>query len=49
MLILDVNTNVNWYLQMLFPGLWLTEVNAETYKVPDVPDTGKVITPSSQF
>lgn len=36
------NTNVNWYLQMFFPGLWLTEVNAETYKVPDVPDTGKV-------
>ncbi|KAM7484581.1 hypothetical protein LguiA_000590 [Lonicera macranthoides] len=28
-------------LDMLFPGLWLTEVNAETYKVPDVPDTGK--------
>ncbi|KAK6931523.1 Protein of unknown function DUF1639 [Dillenia turbinata] len=29
-------------LDTLFPGLWLSEVNADSYKVPDVPETGKV-------
>ncbi|KAL8157484.1 uncharacterized protein LOC141674106 [Apium graveolens] len=35
--------NVQKQLDMLFPGLWLTEVNADMYKVPDLPETGKVI------
>ncbi|CAN1244462.1 hypothetical protein LINPERPRIM_LOCUS6097 [Linum perenne] len=34
-------------LDSLFPGLWLGEVTAEWYKVPENPDTGKVITNSS--
>lgn len=30
-------------LQSLFPGLWLSEVTVDTYKVPDLPDNGKVM------
>lgn len=30
-------------LQTLFPGLWLTEVTVDTYKVPELPESGKVI------
>ncbi|KAK1386957.1 hypothetical protein POM88_015135 [Heracleum sosnowskyi] len=33
--------NVQKQLDMLFPGLWLTEVNADLYKVPDLAETGK--------
>lgn len=32
--------NVQKQLDMLFPGLWLTEINAEFYKVLDAPETG---------
>ncbi|KAK9277754.1 hypothetical protein L1049_007301 [Liquidambar formosana] len=28
-------------LDSLFPGLWLTEVTADIYKVPELPDSGK--------
>lgn len=28
--------------QTLFPGLWLTEVTVDSYKVPDLADNGKV-------
>ncbi|KAJ7954118.1 DUF1639 family protein [Quillaja saponaria] len=28
-------------LDSLFPGLWLTEVNADLYKVPEIPENGK--------
>ncbi|CAL5399681.1 unnamed protein product [Camellia sinensis] len=28
-------------LDCLFPGLWLTEITADIYKVPEVPETGK--------
>lgn len=35
--------NVQKQLDMLFPGLWLTEVNADLYKVPDVVETGKAV------
>lgn len=27
-------------LDTLFPGLWMTEITADIYKVPDVPETG---------
>ncbi|KAJ4826699.1 hypothetical protein Tsubulata_023386 [Turnera subulata] len=27
--------------RMLFPGMWLTEVTADMYTTPEVPDTGK--------
>ncbi|CAL5421591.1 unnamed protein product [Camellia sinensis] len=30
-------------LDTLFPGLWMTEITADIYKVPDVPETGNVI------
>jgi len=32
-----------WFnlLQTLFPGSWLAEVSAESYKVADVPEWGK--------
>ncbi|KAM7464322.1 hypothetical protein LguiA_032443 [Lonicera macranthoides] len=33
--------NVQKELDMLFPGLWLTEINADFYKVPDGPETAK--------
>ncbi|KAF2322584.1 hypothetical protein GH714_019185 [Hevea brasiliensis] len=33
--------NVQKQLDMLFPGLWLTEVTVDTYKVPEIPDNGK--------
>ncbi|KAF7131619.1 hypothetical protein RHSIM_Rhsim09G0106000 [Rhododendron simsii] len=29
-------------LDTIFPGLWLTEITADIYKVPDAPETGKV-------
>ena len=29
-------------LQTVFPGLWLTEVTVDTYKVSECPDNGKV-------
>ncbi|ONI31446.1 hypothetical protein PRUPE_1G313700 [Prunus persica] len=35
--------NVQKQLDTLFPGMWLTEVSAETYKVPEFPETAKVI------
>ncbi|CAL1408516.1 unnamed protein product [Linum trigynum] len=28
-------------MDTLFPGLWLGEVTVDTYKVPEIPDTGK--------
>ncbi|KAJ0763741.1 hypothetical protein HanPI659440_Chr08g0284421 [Helianthus annuus] len=28
-------------LDTLFPGLWLSEITADLYKVPDEADTGK--------
>ncbi|XP_052179409.1 uncharacterized protein LOC127792837 [Diospyros lotus] len=28
-------------LDTLFPGLWLTEITADIYKVPDIPEPGK--------
>lgn len=31
-----------FFWQTLFPGLWLTEVTAETYKVPEIPENEKV-------
>ncbi|KAG8652231.1 hypothetical protein MANES_06G066300v8 [Manihot esculenta] len=38
------NRNVQKQLDMLFPGLWLTEnITVDTYKVPELPDNGKVI------
>ncbi|XP_068327806.1 uncharacterized protein [Pyrus communis] len=33
--------NVQKQLEGLFPGTWLTEVSAETYKVPEVPENTK--------
>ncbi|CBI26998.3 unnamed protein product, partial [Vitis vinifera] len=33
--------NVQKQLDTLFPGLWLTEVTPDSYKVPDFPETGK--------
>ncbi|OAY31343.1 uncharacterized protein LOC110630863 [Manihot esculenta] len=33
--------NVQKQMDMLFPGLWLTEVTVDTYKVPEIPDNGK--------
>jgi hypothetical protein len=30
------------FVQTLFPGAWLSEVNADSYKVPDPPKNGKV-------
>ncbi|KDP29438.1 hypothetical protein JCGZ_18359 [Jatropha curcas] len=33
--------NVQKQLDCLFPGLWLTEVTVDTYKVPELPDNGK--------
>ncbi|PQQ04517.1 uncharacterized protein Pyn_37160 [Prunus yedoensis var. nudiflora] len=33
--------NVQKQLDTLFPGMWLTEVSAETYKVPEFPETAK--------
>lgn len=32
----------NLFVQCLFPGLWLTEVTADSYKVPEFPENGKV-------
>ncbi|CAL0300301.1 unnamed protein product [Lupinus luteus] len=29
-------------LDTLFPGLWLSEVTADSYKIPEAPETGKV-------
>ncbi|KAF9677362.1 hypothetical protein SADUNF_Sadunf08G0099800 [Salix dunnii] len=29
-------------MDTLFPGLWLTEVTVDTYKVPELPESGKV-------
>ncbi|RVW48525.1 hypothetical protein CK203_088473 [Vitis vinifera] len=34
--------NVQKQLDTLFPGLWLTEVTPDSYKVPDFPETGKL-------
>ncbi|WCJ20837.1 hypothetical protein M5689_003041 [Euphorbia peplus] len=34
--------NVQKQLDMLFPGLWLTEVTVDTYKVPELPDNAKI-------
>ncbi|GMP58905.1 hypothetical protein CsSME_00022402 [Camellia sinensis var. sinensis] len=34
-------------LDCLFPGLWLTEITADIYKVPEVPETGKWYTAPS--
>ncbi|GFS32378.1 hypothetical protein Acr_00g0022400 [Actinidia rufa] len=28
-------------LDAIFPGLWLTEITPDTYKVPDIPESGK--------
>uniref|UniRef100_A0A5B6ZD96 DUF1639 family protein n=1 Tax=Davidia involucrata TaxID=16924 RepID=A0A5B6ZD96_DAVIN len=28
-------------LDLIFPGLWLTEITPDTYKVPDFPESGK--------
>ncbi|XP_017224495.1 uncharacterized protein LOC108200759 isoform X2 [Daucus carota subsp. sativus] len=39
--------NVRRQLDMLFPGLWLTEVTADLYKVPDLTVTGKDFEPQS--
>jgi hypothetical protein len=33
--------NIQKDLDMVFPGLWLTEINADIYKVPDAPETAK--------
>ncbi|XP_004497073.1 uncharacterized protein [Cicer arietinum] len=33
--------NVQKQLDNLFPGMWLSEVSADAYKVPEVPDNGK--------
>jgi len=30
------------FVQSLYPGVWLSEVNADSYKVPDAPEKGKV-------
>jgi len=32
------------FVQTLYPGAWLSEVNADSYKVPDAPEKGKVCT-----
>ncbi|KAK7280459.1 hypothetical protein RJT34_25523 [Clitoria ternatea] len=32
------NRNVQKQLDTLFPGMWLSEVSADSYKVPDVPE-----------
>jgi hypothetical protein len=31
-----------FWLQALFPGLWLSEVTVDNYKVPELPESGKV-------
>ncbi|GFZ16071.1 hypothetical protein Acr_25g0004800 [Actinidia rufa] len=36
-------------LDSLFPGLWLTEITPDIYKVPDAPETGKVATLLGSF
>ncbi|KAJ4828881.1 hypothetical protein Tsubulata_039851 [Turnera subulata] len=36
-------------IDMLFPGMWLTEVTADMYTVPEVADTGKSLLPSVFF
>lgn len=33
--------NVQKQLDLLFPGLWLTEISADTYKVDENPENGK--------
>ncbi|MDV3145755.1 MAG: DUF1639 domain-containing protein [Sweet potato little leaf phytoplasma] len=34
-------------MQSIFPGLWLSEITADSYKVPEAPETGKVyVTPA---
>ncbi|XP_054825474.1 uncharacterized protein LOC129323002 [Prosopis cineraria] len=33
--------NVQKDLDVLFPGLWLSEITLDTYKVPEAPDNGK--------
>ena len=39
----DVVFGVDLILQMLFPGLWLSEINADMYKVNENLELAKVI------
>ena len=34
-------------MQSLFPGLWLSEITLDSYKVPEAAENGKVIALSS--